>query len=156
MFPSYLFPFWRKIEFYRNKTKDYTFSVRSFGSALFYFREVKMVRVAFCGHAQYTPTQEHEEQILNYLQMKVGDEEAELLLGGYGAFDEFAFICCKKYKETHPFVDLIYVTPYLYFKPLDERNEYLKSKYDKIIYPGLETTPKRYAIVERNKYMVLC
>ena len=69
--------------------------------------------ITFCGHAQFRKSGEYEQKILGFLEETVGDQPAEMYLGGYGEFDNFAYDCCKKYKETHPKVSLIFVTPYL-------------------------------------------
>ena len=69
--------------------------------------------VTFCGHSDFTKSAEYEEKILAFLEEKVGDRSADMYLGGYGAFDSFAYECCKKYKTTHPQISLVFVTPYL-------------------------------------------
>lgn len=110
--------------------------------------------VTFCGHAQFSESEEYEQRILAFLEEKIGNQPADLLLGGYGSFDSFAYYCCKKFKETHPKVMLILVTPYPtseYQKSPPNRE---KTAYDFIIYPGIEDKPKRFAIVYRNQYMV--
>ena len=69
--------------------------------------------VVFCGHAQFRGTEEYERKILDFLEEKIGDQPADMYLGGYGDFDDFAYDCCKKYKETHSNISLVFVTPYL-------------------------------------------
>ncbi len=110
--------------------------------------------VSFCGHAQFHKTEEYKQKILALLEEKVGDRPVEFYLGGYGSFDGFAYDCCKKYKETHTKVSLIFVTPYLTAEYLKKRLDFHKARYDSIIYPEIEDKPKRYAIAYRNKYMV--
>ena len=106
--------------------------------------------ITFCGHSDYIPTPDDEERVLSLLERIVGDGAAEFFLGGYGAFDHFAYNCCKQYKQTHPRVSLVFVTPYI-------REAYLKGKdriYDEIVYPEIGDKPQRFAISYRNKYMV--
>ena len=110
--------------------------------------------VAFCGHAKFCKTKEYEQQIRAFLEEKVGEQPADMYLGGYGNFDIFAYECCKKYKETHPNVSLVFVTPYLSVEYQKNHLAYQKTRYDSIIYPKIEDKPKRYAITYRNKYMV--
>ena len=110
--------------------------------------------VSFCGHAQFSKSEEYEQQILAFLEEKVGDRAADLYLGGYGSFDSFAYDCCKKYKKTHPNVSLVFVTPYLTIDYQKNHLDYQKARYDSILYPEIEDKPKRYAITYRNKYMV--
>ena len=107
--------------------------------------------VTFCGHSQFTRTEKYEKQLLALLKDAVGGSPAEFFLGGYGAFDDFAYSCCKKYQATHPDTKLVFVTPYLSY----ESN--LKDKaaqYDAIIFPETENVPPKYAICHRNRWMV--
>lgn len=106
--------------------------------------------ITFCGHAQFQGSKEYEQKILAFLEKKVGNQFADMYFGGYGNFDSFAYECCKTYKEIHPNISLIFVTPYL---KSNAAYDYEK-KYDSILYPGIEDKPKRYAIVYRNQYMV--
>ncbi len=99
--------------------------------------------ITFCGHSDFCQTAKYENNVLDFLSQTVGDRPAELYLGGYGAFDRFA-TCCQKYKQTHPHVTLVYVTPY------PNRTQ---SGYDATLYPPLETVPPRFAVSRRNRYM---
>ena len=110
--------------------------------------------ITFCGHSQYTETGEDEQKILSLLGDLVGDQHAELYLGGYGSFDAFARRCGRKYQETHPNVKLIFVTPYI--TPSYQKNhlDHHKALYDEVVYPNLEDKPLKYAISYRNKWMV--
>ena len=110
--------------------------------------------VAFCGHAQFSKSEKYEKKLLAFLEEKVGDQPADMYLGGYGDFDSFAYDCCKKYKVTHPNISLIFVTPYLTIEYQKNHLDYQMTKYDSILYPEIEDKPKRYAITYRNKYMV--
>ncbi len=121
--------------------------------ALFYFGSIRMI-ITFCGHSQYTETKQDEQKILDYLEKTVGNSPAELYLGGYGAFDHFALKCGKKYQETHPNTKLIFITPYIDNSYQKRHLENLKNFYNEIIYPDLENVPQRFAISQRNKWMV--
>ncbi len=103
--------------------------------------------VTFCGHSDFLKTTEHEKKFLDILSGTVGDHPAEMYLGDYGAFDHFALSCCGKYKENHPNITLVFVTPYL---------NRTQPGYDTTLYPPLENVPPRFAISRRNKYMVEC
>ena len=109
--------------------------------------------VTFCGHAHFSRSEEYEQQILAFLEEKVGDQPADMFLGGYGDFDHFAYVCCKKYQKTHPNISLVLVTPYPPIDSCDSRFRYCEEKYDCILYPALENVPKKFAIVHRNRYM---
>ena len=109
--------------------------------------------VAFCGHAQFSGSKECEERLLAFLEERVGDLHAELYLGNHGGFDRFAYTCCKKYRQSHPRVSLVLVTPYL----AEDGHRSLREQsggYDFVLYPEIEDKPKRYAILYRNRYMV--
>ena len=110
--------------------------------------------ITFCGHSHFIKTNELEAKILTILSDIIGNKTAEIYLGGYGGFDNFAYDCCKLYKNTHPNVSLVFVTPYI--TEDYERNHlcYIKTKYDAILYPEIEKKPLKFAIAYRNRYMV--
>ena len=110
--------------------------------------------ITFTGHADFIGTKNLEEKILAFLEEVVGDNSADMYLGGYGGFDEFSLECCKKYKESHRNLSLVLVTPYMTIEYQKNHLEYAKTMYDSIIHPEIEDKPKRFAIVYRNKYMV--
>lgn len=110
--------------------------------------------ITFCGHADFQKTEEYKKKIINFLEENVSNRNAEMYLGGYGNFDEFAYECCKAYKETNPNVSLVFITPYITDEYQKNRLNYLKTKYDCIIYPEIENKPLKYAISYRNKWMV--
>lgn len=110
--------------------------------------------VTFCGHTQFVKTVECEQKILSLLSERIGDMPADIFLGGYGNFDSFAYDCCKKYKESHPNIDLILVTPYVTVEYQRNHLRYQEKKYDSILFPEIEDKPKRYAIVYRNRFMI--
>ena len=106
--------------------------------------------VTFVGHADFRRPEELERKLLFLLEEAVGDRPCEMYLGDHGNFDRFAYACCKKYKDTHANVSLIFITPY-------QTPEYLKdrtSKYDAIVYPEIEGKPLRFAITYRNQWMI--
>ena len=103
--------------------------------------------ITFCGHALFKKTDEYEKKILTFLEEKIGNDSAEIYFGDNGDFDAFAYECCKKYKNLHSNVSLVFVTPYLNLKCS-------KEKYDFIIYPEIENKPPRFAIIYRNRYMI--
>ncbi|MBE6548124.1 MAG: hypothetical protein E7667_04520 [Ruminococcaceae bacterium] len=110
--------------------------------------------ITFCGHSQYTETIEDEQKIISFLKELVGDQHAELYLGGYGSFDAFARKCGRKYQETHPNTKLIFITPYITVEYQKNYLDYNKDLYDEILYPNLEDKPLKFAISYRNKWMV--
>lgn len=109
--------------------------------------------LTFCGHSDFIRNDEYERLLLEYFNTKIGNSSAEFYLGGYGAFDSFAYECARKYKADHPFVRLIYVTPYLSASYQKGRLKYINDLYDEILYPDLENVPQKYAIIKRNQWM---
>ena len=87
--------------------------------------------VTFFGHADFLGSEEYEQKILAFLEEKVGDQPADMYLGGYGDFDDFAYDCCNKYKKIHPKVSLIFVTPYLTVEYQKNHLKYQNTRYDK-------------------------
>ena len=110
--------------------------------------------VTFFGHAQFLVKKEYESAVLSILEEKIGDKSADIYLGGYGEFDNFAYYCCKKYKTTHPNISLLFVTPYITTSYQENHLEYEKNRYDAILYPPIENKPPRFAIVYRNQWMI--
>ena len=110
--------------------------------------------MTFCGHSEFDCRKEYEREMLDILEEWVGDKSAQMYLGGYGEFDEFAYRCCKEYKKTHPNVSLIFITPYMTEEYQKKRLRFEKEKYDEVIYPEIENKPLRFAISYRNEWMV--
>ncbi|MBE6593778.1 MAG: hypothetical protein E7642_07285 [Ruminococcaceae bacterium] len=112
------------------------------------------MKVTFCGHSSFIATEKDKVKILEILEKEIGEAEADILLGGYGSFDEFAYLCCKEYKNSHPKVSLVFVTPYLSEEYQKNHLSYQNMRYDSIIYPPIEDKLPRFAILYRNRYMV--
>ena len=110
--------------------------------------------ITFCGHASFKKTQEYEEKLTLILEKEVGDSAADMYLGGYGDFDEFAYECCKKYKRNHNNISLVFVTPYITESYQRNYLSLCTEKYDCILYPEIESKPLKFAITYRNRYMV--
>lgn len=110
--------------------------------------------ITFFGHSHFCRTKEYEEKMLLFLENTVGNQAVDMFLGGYGEFDSFAYYCCKKYKETHSSVSLVFVTPYMTQEYQKKHLESQKFRYDLIIYPEIEKKPKKFAIAYRNRYMI--
>lgn len=110
--------------------------------------------VAFCGHSCYTKNIEDEIKILDILERKIGNTPVEFFLGEYGGFDSLAYDCAKKFKNEHPYANLIHITPYPSIKYPNKDFLNPNERFDSIIYPSLEHIPPRYTISHRNKWIV--
>ena len=110
--------------------------------------------ITFCGHAQiYNGQKELREEILKTINKNASGEDVTFYLGGYGTFDHLALLCCKEYKQNHPNARLIFVSPYLEESYFQNRELRLR-EYDGIEYAEVEDTPKKFAIIKRNEWMV--
>ena len=75
----------------------------------------------------------------------------EFFVGHYGRFDALAARAVKAAKKRHPEVTLTLLLPY---HPFD-RPTPTPEGFDRTFYPpGMETVPKKMAIVRANRYMV--
>ena len=75
----------------------------------------------------------------------------DFVVGQYGRFDALAAKCVKAAKKRHPEVTLTLLLPYHpYDRPIPT-----PPGFDGTFYPlGMETVPKRAAIIRANRYMV--
>lgn len=104
----------------------------------------------FIGH------READERLLPRLEMVVDrliqeDGVRYFYVGGYGGFDRLAAAAVRRMKQKYPDITLMLVLPY---HPAERPTE-APDGFDGTYHPeGLESTPKRYAIVRANKIMV--
>ena len=75
----------------------------------------------------------------------------EFVVGRYGRFDGLAAHAVKQVKERHPNVHLTYLRPY---HPADRPDNTPKGFDGSFYPPGMESVPKKLAIVRANRYMV--
>ena len=75
----------------------------------------------------------------------------DFVVGGYGWFDAMAARTVKTAKKKYPEVTLTLLLPYHpYDRPIPTPDGFDGTFYP----PGMETVPKRAAIVKANRYMV--
>ena len=104
----------------------------------------------FIGH------READERLLPRLELVIDRLIREegvryFYVGGYGGFDRLAAAAVRRMKQKHPDITLMLVLPY---HPAERHTE-APDGFDGTYHPeGLESTPKRYAIVRANKIMV--
>lgn len=65
---------------------------------------------------------------------------------GYGGYDNMYAAVLRELKRAYPHIRLILVLPYL-------NSNILTDGYDEMVYPPLESVPKRFAITKRNEWM---
>ena len=104
----------------------------------------------FIGH------READERLLPRLELVVDrlireENVRYFYVGGYGGFDRLAAAAVRRMKQKYPDITLMLVLPY---HPA-ERPTAAPDGFDGTYHPdGLESTPKRYAIVRANRIMV--
>ena len=106
------------------------------------------MKIAFCGHGDI-PTEESDvlkEKLRKTVIELIEGGAREFLLGGYGDFDKMCAKTVYQLKDEYPHIKSVLVIPYL-------DREYNMSLYDISEYPPINT-PRRFAILKRNEYMV--
>lgn len=91
-------------------------------------------------------------QLIRTIELLVDKENVTCFyVGGYGGFDRIAASAVKQVKRGHPEIVLMLVLPY---HPA-ERPVATPYGFDGTFYPeGMETVPRRFAIVQANKRLV--
>ena len=75
----------------------------------------------------------------------------EFVVGNYGSFDRMAAKAVISAKASHPDITLLLLLPY---HPAERPIE-TQPGFDGTFYPpGMESVPRRYAIVRANRYMI--
>lgn len=110
--------------------------------------------ISFFGHRDFNKDDQYEKVLLKALEDYIENDEAVFYFGGYGAFDDFAYRCCKKYKKLHPNAALVYITPYITLEYQKTHLKEISRNYDNVLYPDIENKPLKFAITYRNKWMV--
>ena len=103
--------------------------------------------VTFFGHRNTTSevSVALHEVLIDLIENKNADT---FYVGNHGNFDKMVRKELKKLKEIYPHINYSVVLAYLGKKQEDEN-------YSDTIYPdGLEKVPPKYAIIERNKWMI--
>lgn len=98
--------------------------------------------VTFCGHSELSNGALVREWLSDVCERLIVSGADEFLLGGYGAFDE---LCDLKHQYCH--IRLVLVLPYL-------NRAIPTAGYDEMVYPPLESVPRRCAILRRNEWMI--
>ena len=103
--------------------------------------------VAFFGHREVGDEQSVREWLRNVIVQLIAEGANEFFFGGKGRFDSAAAEEVSKLKAQYPYLRRTLVQAYIN----QERNPLL---HDECVYPPLERVPKRYAMLQRNRWMV--
>lgn len=111
------------------------------------------MRITFCGHSKIDFSDINISLLKDILiNSIIKDPQGIFYLGGYGDFDAICLDILKELQQTYKDIKLIFVTPYIdqkYYKL-----QYAEKNYDEIVFPPIESVPRRFAIIRRNEWMV--
>ena len=103
--------------------------------------------VTFCGHRHCPDSPELSAWLVSCVESLIAEGADKFYLGGYGDFDRIAASVVWKLKDKYPHIESVLVLAYL-------GREGNADKYDRTMYPPIESAPKRFAITARNRWMV--
>ncbi len=103
--------------------------------------------VTFCGHSDVSDLVKVEKWLFDTTEDLIIKGARTFYLGGYGQFDSLCKQVLLKHKKKYPDIELILIVPYL-------NHNMITDGYEVTIYPEIENTPPKFAIVKRNKWMV--
>ena len=107
----------------------------------------------FCGHSNCLFSNEEKEKLKQLLIKEIRkNPTCKFYLGGYGDFDSLCLRTLRELKKEFQDIELIFITPYI------DKNysklEFAKYHYDDVIFPPLESVPRKFAILKRNEWMI--
>ena len=109
--------------------------------------------ISFAGHSFVPFVDEVKEKVKEEMRKSIdGAELVTCYLGGYGSFDALCARACKEIKKEHEGIEIVYVAPYIGDTRLEEIER--SGLYDATVYPPIENTPPRLAIIKRNEWMM--
>ena len=109
--------------------------------------------ITFCGHSNFLFDNTVKEKLRELLLQEIRKNPAcKFYLGGYGDFDSLCLSILKGLKIQFPNIELLFITPYL--DKSYSKLEFAKNHYDDVIFPPLESVPRKFAILKRNEWMV--
>ncbi len=107
----------------------------------------------FAGHANICNQDKIKEklkkEIINLIE---NYDVTEFYNGGKGDFDWLCAQCVDKLRKDYPFIKSYLILAYMP-KEMD-KNESALALFDSTLYPSIEKTPRRFAIVKRNEWMI--
>ena len=109
--------------------------------------------ITFCGHSDFLFSDDVKQQLKNILVGEIiKNPTCKFYLGGYGDFDSLCLRTLRELKKEFQDIELIFITPYL------DKNysklEFAKYHYHDVIFPPLESVPRKFAILKRNEWAV--
>lgn len=111
------------------------------------------MEISFFGHRDIYNSDEVGNKLAEVLEREFGKGEALFYVGAYGAFDFIALKKCVEFKRIHQDARIYFVTAYWDEDYLQDR-DFITELCDGVLYPDIETVPKKYAISRRNKCVI--
>lgn len=109
--------------------------------------------ITFCGHSNCLFSDEEKDELKQLLIKEIRkNPTCKFYLGGYGDFDSLCLRTLRELKIVFPNIELLFITPYL--DSNYSKLEFAKYHYDNVIFPPLESVPRKFAILKRNEWMV--
>lgn len=108
--------------------------------------------ISFFGHSKIYTTDDLQCKVRETILKNIlAGEQIRLYCGGYGDFDSLCLRAGLELKKAGNKCETVFITPYLNIpKKLKDK----LNLFDQIIYPPLEDVPFKYAILQRNKWIV--
>ena len=112
--------------------------------------------ITFAGHSVICSSAKVKEIVKEQIRNNIIDVgDVTCYLGGYGDFDEICACACRELKGEYVGIEVVYVTPYLRLSEQAKIKEMQRCGLcDTSIYPPIENTPSKFAILKRNEWMV--
>ncbi len=111
--------------------------------------------VTFVGHRDAYISKQKKREIKEHLQELIRMGIKTFWIGANGNFDGTCATILKELKDYYEDICVCAVSPYVSESYLKELKRLVSAGYyDEIIYPPIENVPPKYAIWERNKYMI--
>lgn len=108
--------------------------------------------ISFFGHKDYYYDDAVKAAAYSFVR-KVAKGQVSFFVGCYGGFDKMSYDLAVRFKkEVDNTAKIVFVTPYLDEKYLLYKTEIVP--FDEVLYPPLESVPKRLSILKRNEYVV--
>lgn len=108
----------------------------------------------FAGHANINYKEKVKIKLKKEISNLIEKENVTTFYsGGKGAFDWLCAETVDELRKDYPFIKSYWVLSYMP-KEKDEYTERISKIFDDTVYPNIENTPQRFAIVKRNEWMV--
>ena len=116
------------------------------------------ITVSFCGHSTI-----YDKGVKEALYKAISDvllplssiDKVTFFCGGYGAFDDLCSVVIDEIRSrgVAPKIEKVFVTPYI-SESYKDHIDLMRSRYDDVVFPPIESVPLKYAISRRNEWMI--